>query len=96
LIADYLTVSLENLKLRERIYTMGFKINTEIKPLNETEIKLMSQRELEESLSRLNDTLQEQYVSRGLTEQDQMDISAANNNITSDVIARMNSASLLI
>ena len=75
---------------------MGFKINTEIKALNETEIKLMSQKELEESLSKLNDTLQEQYVSRGLNEQDQIEIAAANNNITSDVIARMNSASLLI
>jgi hypothetical protein len=75
---------------------MGFKINTEIKALNETEIKLMSQRELEESLAKLNNTLQEQYVSRGLNEEDQNEISAANNNITSDVIARMNSASLLI
>lgn len=75
---------------------MGFKINTEIKPLNETEIKLMSQKELENSLQRLNDSLQEQYISRGLNEDDQKEISAVNNNITADVIARMNSASLLI
>ena len=75
---------------------MGFKINTEIKPLNETEITLMSQKELETSLQRLNDSLQEQYISRGLNEDDQRDILAVNNNITADVIARMNSASLLI
>lgn len=74
---------------------MGFKINTEIKPLNETEIKLMSQKELETSLSRLNDSLQEQQISRGLNDEDQKEILAANN-ITADVIARMNSASLLI
>ena len=74
---------------------MGFKINTEIKPLNETEIKLMSQKELENSLKRLNDSLQEQQISRGLSSEDQKEISAVNN-ITADVIARMNSASLLI
>jgi len=74
---------------------MGFKINTEIKPLNETEIKLMSQKELENSLKRLNDSLQKQQVSRGLSDEDQKEISTANN-ITADVIARMNSASLLI
>lgn len=74
---------------------MGFKINTEIRPLNETEIKLMSQKELEDSLKKLNGSLQEQYVSQGLSEEDSQEISTANN-ITPDVIARMNSASLLL
>ena len=71
---------------------MGFKINTEIKALNESELKLMSQSELENSLKRLNDTLKDQYVSKGLDEGE--DINA--NNITEEVIAKLNNASVLI
>ena len=73
---------------------MGFKINTEIKPLNETDIKLMSQTELEQSLKRLGDNLKQQYVSRGLSSEDTSSLQA--NNINAEVIAKMNAASALM
>ena len=73
---------------------MGFKINTEIKPLNETDIKLMSQTELEQSLKRLGDNLKQQYVSRGLSADDAGSLHA--NNINAEVIAKMNAASALL
>ena len=71
---------------------MGFKINTEIKALNESELKLMSQSELENSLKRLNNSLKEKYVSKGLEKDEEINA----NNITEEVIAKMNNASVLI
>jgi hypothetical protein len=72
---------------------MGFKINTEIKPLNEREIELISQSELENSLNRLNEALQAKNVSRGFEEIGEV---SANSEITEEIIAKMNYASSLL
>jgi hypothetical protein len=74
---------------------MGFKINMEIKPLNESEIRLMNQDELEDSLKRLDRTLKQKFVSKGLDEHEEIQMKSANN-ITAEMIAKMNQASLLM
>jgi len=72
---------------------MGFKINTEIKPLNEKEIELISRSELENSLSRLNESLKAKNLSKGFDEVGEV---SANSEITAEIIAKMNFASSLL
>ena len=72
---------------------MGFKINTEIKPLNEQEIELISRSELESSLNRLNNALKAKNISRGFDEVGEV---SANSEINADTIAKMNFASSLL
>jgi hypothetical protein len=67
----------------------------EIKPLNESEIRLMNQDELEDSLKRLDQTLKQKFVSKGLDKHEEIQMQSANN-ITSEMIAKMNQASLLM